>query len=209
MAVPDAVFLDRDGTINVKLPEGSYVYSPRQLRLLPRAGEAVRTLNEAGVLVLVVTNQRGVALGKMSLSDVLEVHAALASRLRRFGAKVDKFYICPHADDSCGCRKPAPGLFFQARSDYPGLDLKRSVMIGDRESDVEAGLAAGVRAIRLGPKGTKTMASQVSADLSSAVAGLIGPTPERSEARRKNRTAAGCSQSQSGQVSERLILAPS
>jgi D-glycero-D-manno-heptose 1,7-bisphosphate phosphatase len=208
MAVPDAVFLDRDGTINVKLPEGSYVYSPRQLRLLPRAGEAVRALNEAGILVLVVTNQRGVALGKMSLSDVHEVHAALARRLRRFGAKVDEFYICPHADESCGCRKPAPGLFFQASRDYPGLDLRLSVMIGDRESDVEAAMAAGVRAIRLGPKGTKTVASQLYPDLASAVADVIGSTPERSEVRTKKRTAAGGSLSRPCQVSERLILAP-
>ena len=96
------------------------MYSPRQLRLLPGAGEAVRALNEAGVLVLVVTNQRGVALGRMSLSDVHDVHGALAARLRRFGAKVDEFYICPHADESCGCRKPGPGLFFQATRDYPG-----------------------------------------------------------------------------------------
>jgi D-glycero-D-manno-heptose 1,7-bisphosphate phosphatase len=208
MAVPDAVFLDRDGTINVKLPEGSYVHSPRQLRLLPRAGEAVRALNEAGVLVLVVTNQRGVALGRMSLSDVHEVHVALAGRLRRFGAKVDEFYICPHADDSCGCRKPAPGMFFQASRDYPGLDLRLSVMIGDRESDVEAAMAAGVRAIRLGPKSTETVARELYPDLSSAVAGIIGPAPEGSEVGRKKHTAAGGSRSQPGQVSEKLILAP-
>ncbi len=207
MAVLDAVFLDRDGTINIKPPEGSYVYSPRQLRLLPGAGKAVRALNEAGVLVLVVTNQRGVALGRMSLSDVHDVHGALAARLRRFGAKVDEFYICPHADESCGCRKPGPGLFFQATRDYPALDLTLSVMIGDRESDVEAGIAAGVRAIRLGPEGTQTVAGQVYPDLSSAVAALIGSTPERSEDRRKKRTAAGGSLSQPCQVSERLILA--
>jgi D-glycero-D-manno-heptose 1,7-bisphosphate phosphatase len=208
MAVPDAVFLDRDGTINVKLPEGSYVYSPRQLRLLPRAGEAVRALNEAGVLVLVVTNQRGVALGRMSLSDVHEVHAALARRLRRFGAKVDEFYICPHADESCGCRKPAPGLFFQANHDHPGVSLERTVMIGDRESDVEGAIAAGVRAIRLGPKGTKTAASQLYRNLWAAVTAVVGSKPERSEDRGIRRTAAGRSLSQPCRVSERLILAP-
>ena len=208
MALPDAVFLDRDGTINVKLPEGSYVHSSRQLRLLPGVAKAVRALNEAGVLVLVVTNQRGVALGRMSLSDVHDVHRALAGRLHRYGARVDQFYICPHADESCGCRKPGPGLFFQAGHDYPGLDLTRSVMIGDRESDVEAGVAAGARAIRLGPRGTKTIAGQLYPDLSSAVFGLVGPQPEQPEVRRKNPTAAGGSLSQPCQVSEKLILAP-
>ena len=89
MSPLDAVFLDRDGTINVKAPEGSYICSPAQLRLLPHAGEAVRALNDAGIPVLVVTNQQGVASGRMSLADVHHVHEALLVRLRRFGAKID------------------------------------------------------------------------------------------------------------------------
>jgi D-glycero-D-manno-heptose 1,7-bisphosphate phosphatase len=172
----DAVFLDRDGTINVKPPDGLYICSPLQLRLLPGAGNAIRALNDAGVLVLVVTNQRGVASSKMTLTDVHEVHQALATRLRRFGARVDGFYICPHADQSCDCRKPAPGLLFQARQDHPGLRLERTVMIGDSESDVEAAAAAGARAIRLGPDGTTSKASQVFPDLASAVMTLTRVT---------------------------------
>ena len=125
------MFLDRDGTINVKAPEGSYVCSPAQLRLLPHAGKAVRALNDAGIPVLVVTNQQGVASGRMSLADVHHVHKALEDRLRRFGAKLDGFYVCPHANGTCGCRKPAPGLFFQARREHPGLRFDHTVMIGD------------------------------------------------------------------------------
>jgi D-glycero-D-manno-heptose 1,7-bisphosphate phosphatase len=180
----DAVFLDRDGTINVKAPEGSYICSPSQLRLLPRAGRAVRALNDAGILVLVVTNQRGVASRMMSLDDVHDVNNALSGRLRRFGARLDGFYVCPHANDSCNCRKPAPGLLFQARRDHPGLRLERTVMIGDSEVDVEAANAAGACAIRLGPEGTESAANQVYRDLSSAVGALVGSIDERPSADR-------------------------
>jgi D-glycero-D-manno-heptose 1,7-bisphosphate phosphatase len=171
----DAVFLDRDGTINVKPPEESYVCSPSQLRLLPGAGEAIRALNDAGLLVLVVTNQRGVASQKMSLSDVHEVHRALAADLGRFGARVDGFYICPHADGTCGCRKPEPGLLLQASRDHPGLRLERTVLIGDSETDVKAAAAVGASAVRLAPKGTESAASCLFADLASAVSALLAP----------------------------------
>jgi D-glycero-D-manno-heptose 1,7-bisphosphate phosphatase len=179
MGAFDAVFLDRDGTINVKAPEGSYVCTPSQLRLLPRAGSAIRTLNEAGILVLVVTNQRGVASQLLSLDDVHEVHRALTARLRRFGARVDEFYVCPHADGSCTCRKPAPGLLFQASRERPGLRLERTVMIGDSETDVAAANAVGACAIRLGPEGTRSAASHIYRDLWSAVGALVGSIDER------------------------------
>jgi len=179
MGAFDAVFLDRDGTINVKAPDGSYVCTPSQLRLLPRAGSAIRTLNEAGILVLVVTNQRGVASRMLSLDDVHEVHRALTARLRRFGARVDRFYVCPHSAGSCGCRKPAPGLLFQASCDHPDLRLERTVMIGDSETDVAAANAAGACAIRLGPEGTESAARHVYHDLSSAVGALVGSMDER------------------------------
>ena len=165
----DAVFLDRDGTINVKPPPGSYVTSPSELRLLPGAGRAVRGLNQTGALVLVVTNQRGVALGKMALSDVHAVNEALSARLRRVGATVDGFYVCPHDRGTCQCRKPAPGLLLQAAGDYGRVRLERSVMVGDSETDVEAALAAGAKAIRLGPVGTESAASSVCTDIASAV----------------------------------------
>lgn len=170
----DTVFLDRDGTINAKAPEGSYVVTPAQLHLLPGAGDAIRALNKAGARVLVVTNQRGVALKKMSLRDVDDVHRALAERLERFGARIDGFYICPHDHQSCACRKPQPGLLLQASREHGGFRLDRAVMIGDSESDVEAAMAAGARAVRLGPAGTRSAASEVFPDLASAVKALIG-----------------------------------
>ena len=111
-------------------------------------------------MVLVVTNQRGVASQTLSLDDVHEVHSALTARLRRFGARVDGFYVCPHANGSCRCRKPAPGLLYQAGHDHPDLRLERTVMIGDSETDVAAAHAVGACAIRLGPDG-QSAASQV------------------------------------------------
>jgi len=170
----DAVFLDRDGTLNEKAPEGCYIASPGDLRLLPGVAEAVRRLNDAGALVVIVTNQRGVALGEVTLEEVAGVHDALQEHLSRSGAQVDRFYVCPHDEASCSCRKPAPGLLLQAAADHPFLRLEHTVMIGDSEGDVEAGLAVGARAIKLGPPGTRTRADALFADLPSAVAALVG-----------------------------------
>jgi D-glycero-D-manno-heptose 1,7-bisphosphate phosphatase len=172
----DAVFLDRDGTINVKPPPGRYVASPSELRLLPGAGKAVRELNQSGALVLVVTNQRGVALGQMALSDVHAVNDLLVQRLARMGARVDGFYICPHDNGVCQCRKPAPGLLLRASRDYPQVQLACSIMIGDSESDVEAAVAGGATAVRLGPPGTESAATRVCPNLPSAVTEVIGST---------------------------------
>jgi D-glycero-D-manno-heptose 1,7-bisphosphate phosphatase len=169
----DAVFLDRDGTINAKAPEGCYITSPRALRLLPGAGAAVRRLNDARVPVLVVTNQRGVALGRMTLEQVAQVNDALQLRLSRIGAMVDGFYVCPHQAGACACRKPLPGLLLQASRDFPERRLPNCVIIGDSEVDVEAGLAAGCAAIRLGPPGTASIAGVLCPDLAAAVDVLL------------------------------------
>ena len=146
-----AAFLDRDGTINAKAPEGEYVTSPDQVTLLPGAARAVRALNDAGVVTVVVTNQRGIALGRMSERDLHAVHERLAVLLdEEAGAHLDKILHCPHDEGVCDCRKPGIGLLRRAAVELPGLSLENSVMIGDSESDVEAGRAAGMRTIRLG-----------------------------------------------------------
>ena len=168
-----AVFLDRDGTLNVKAPEGSYITSPHQLRLLRGVGIAVRRLNELRLPVFVVTNQRGVALRKMTLEDVGRVNDTVQRRLRRFSAHVDGFYVCPHDDGVCDCRKPAPGMLWRVRQDHPQVQLHRSVIIGDSEADVEAGLAASAHAIRLGLPGTTTQAAAIFPDLLASVEALI------------------------------------
>ena len=137
-------FLDRDGTINVKAPEGDYVTSPEQSVFLPGAEQAVRLLDAAGWLVVVVTNQRGVALGRMTLDEVGRVNACLAH------LPIAGVYVCPHERDTCDCRKPGTGLFVQARAEFPEIDFARSVVIGDSESDMLAGEAIGARTFLVG-----------------------------------------------------------
>ncbi len=141
-----AVLLDRDGTVNVKAPEGSYVTAPGQLALLPGAGAAVRRLRAAGVPVFVVTNQRGVARGLMSRDDLDAVHARLLSLL---DTGIDGIYACVHEAGACDCRKPLPGLLHRVAREHPGVDLRRSAMVGDAASDVAAGAAAGCTTVRL------------------------------------------------------------
>ena len=139
-----AAFLDRDGTINVKAPEGEYVASPAEFEFLPGVERAIRLLAENGWRVIVVSNQRGVALGRMSTADVEAVNARMAH------LPVDGIFVCPHDRGVCDCRKPRTGLFLQAQERFPGIDFERSVMIGDADSDMAAGDAIGARTFRVG-----------------------------------------------------------
>jgi D-glycero-D-manno-heptose 1,7-bisphosphate phosphatase len=137
-----AVFVDRDGTLT---DEVGYVNHPSRLRLLPRAAAAIRRLNDAGVPVVVVTNQSGIAKGYFS-PDVLDtVHALLREQLREHGARLDGLYVCTHHPSEgeppfraeCDCRKPKPGLLTRAARDLD-LDLSASWVVGDKPSDLAA-----------------------------------------------------------------------
>jgi D-glycero-D-manno-heptose 1,7-bisphosphate phosphatase len=148
---PGVAFLDRDGTINEKAPEGEYVERPDEVRLLPGAAQAIRRLNDAGISVIVVTNQRGIALGRMTAGDLAAVHDTLAGKLEEAaGARIDAFFFCPHDEGECDCRKPQTGLFRQASDRYPWIDFASSVMIGDSRSDTEAGQTLGMATFQLG-----------------------------------------------------------
>ena len=138
------VFLDRDGVLNYRIPGDTYVTRPEQLEVLPHAAEAVRTLRERGYTIVVITNQRGVARGFMSEQQVAQVHAKLRDVLGAEGAALDGIYYCPHdRDDGCPCRKPRPGMLLQAAEEL-GLDLTRSVLVGDNVTDLQAAEAAGI-----------------------------------------------------------------
>lgn len=138
-----AVFLDRDGVLNVYLP-GDYVKRPDELRLLPGAAAAVRALNEAGLPVFVISNQQGVAKGLMSPDDLDRVDAALHARLAAEGGQIEKSYYCPHGvAEACSCRKPQAGLILQAAEEHR-IDIARSFFVGDTETDAQAARAAGV-----------------------------------------------------------------
>ena len=129
------------------MPEGEYVTGWEHFHLLPGVAEAIGRLNRAGLLVLVVTNQRGVALGLYSVTDVEHIHARLQAELAALGARVDGFYYCPHDKKDCDCRKPLPGLFLQARAQFPEIEAETSVMVGDSLSDIEFGRNVGMRTI--------------------------------------------------------------
>ena len=148
---PGVAFLDRDGTINRKAPAGDYIKRPEEVLLLPGAAEAIRRLNDAGIAAIVVSNQRGIALGRMTERDLEEVNAEVCRQLEVVaGARIDAFFHCPHDIGECDCRKPEAGMFRQALERFRWIELTRSVMIGDSDSDVEAGRALGIRTVRLG-----------------------------------------------------------
>jgi D-glycero-D-manno-heptose 1,7-bisphosphate phosphatase len=162
------VFLDRDGTVNVKASEGEYITAPGRLVLLPGAADAVRRLNDAGLRVVLVSNQRGVGRRLMTPAELDAVQDRLQAMLAGAGARLDAAYHCPHLG-GCRCRKPLPGLLLRAAAEMPGLRLDSAVTVGDAESDVAAGRAAGTATVRLGPPGTPTTADKLSADLPEAV----------------------------------------
>jgi D,D-heptose 1,7-bisphosphate phosphatase len=154
---PRAVFLDRDGTINV---EDGFIRDPNRIRLLPGAAKAIAMLNASRLLTICVTNQPVVARGEVSLDGLEAIHARLDALLGREGAYLDDLLFCPHHPDSgfegeiaeykkdCDCRKPKPGLLLRAAERY-NIDLSRSYMIGDRTSDIAAGQSAGAKTIGL------------------------------------------------------------
>jgi D,D-heptose 1,7-bisphosphate phosphatase len=148
-----AVFLDRDGTIN---KYKGYITSPRQLELIDGASDAIKMINRSGYLAVVVTNQPSIAMGRMSFSVLEEIHAKLDTLLGEDGAYLDAIYFCPHHPDAgfsgeiqslkikCDCRKPSDGLLRKAAEDF-NIDLSKSFMVGDSESDILAGQSAGCK----------------------------------------------------------------
>lgn len=146
-----AVFLDRDGTINI---EKDYLYRIEDFEFIPGAAEAIRRLNQAGLLTIVVSNQSGVARGYFTLAQVEELHRHIHQELKKHGAWIDAFYICPHHPTEgngeftreCSCRKGEPGMLLQAADDL-GINLSASYMVGDKIADIEAGHNAGCRSL--------------------------------------------------------------
>lgn len=147
------IFLDRDGVINRSPAVGKYVTSWHEFEFLPGAVEAIRLLNESGFLVIVVTNQRGVALKEMHEEMLNNIHNRMVEEVLKSGARVDAIYYCPHHEDSCACRKPKTGLFMRAKADFPSVVFEDAFVIGDSSRDLEAGRKLGARVIRIGPPG--------------------------------------------------------
>ena len=142
-----AAFLDRDGVINRKPPEGQYVTRWEELQFLPGVPEAIILLTEAGYEVFVVTNQRGVAKGLLTRDELESIHQRMCQELAGAGAVITKVYYCPHEKEPpCSCRKPAPGMLLTAARDHE-IDLSSSWMIGDSDIDIDAGRNAGCKTV--------------------------------------------------------------
>jgi len=145
-------FLDRDGVLN---RDHGYVHKREDFEWLPGAREAVKRLNDTGHLVIVVSNQAGIARGLYAPADVERLHCWINAELAKAGAHIDAFYYCPHHPTegkgdyrrTCDCRKPAPGMLLQAMRDWP-VNAAASFMVGDKEIDMQAAAAAGVRGVR-------------------------------------------------------------
>jgi D-glycero-D-manno-heptose 1,7-bisphosphate phosphatase len=146
-----AVFLDRDGTI---ITETGYLNHPDQVELIPRAGAAVKLLNEAGFKVIVITNQAGIAKGLVPENMLPAIHDKLAQLLQQKGAAIDGFYYCPHHPEgtveqykiSCDCRKPLPGMLLRAAREF-SITIADSYVIGDKSCDIELARNAGAKAV--------------------------------------------------------------
>jgi len=139
-----SVFVDRDGVLNEKMPEGCYITCWSEFKLLPGVTEAIGRLNHAGLRVIVVSNQRGIALGLYTAEDVCAIQTEFQNMLEQSRAHIDGFYFCPHDKGQCNCRKPLPGLFEMAVADFPGITGESSVLIGDSLSDIEFGKNLGM-----------------------------------------------------------------
>ena len=144
-----AAFLDRDGVINRAASDGKYIIRWEEMFFLPGVAEAIRLLNTSGFLVIVVTNQRCVAKGLITIEDLILLHQKMRGELAAVGAMIDRVYFCPHdMEPPCSCRKPAPGMLLEAARDRD-ITLYESWMIGDSTSDIEAGRSAGCKTARV------------------------------------------------------------
>ena len=163
-----AVFLDRDGTLNTRPPSHSYVSSPDEFAWLDGAAEGVALLARAGYAPAVVSNQRGIARGLVEERVLRQIEVRIQDELAARDCRIEAFRNCPHdLDDQCACRKPAPGLLLELARELD-LDLGRSWVIGDSESDVLAGEAAGCKTVLLGAPPSSCRPDRVAGSLLEA-----------------------------------------
>ena len=168
------VFLDRDGVTNRKLPEGQFVRSWRDFEFLHGVESAIAALNQSGRHIIVISNQRGIALGLYTRADVETLHMKLREHLAGHDAHIDAFYYCPHDRNQCDCRKPKTGLFEQVFRDFPGASAQNSIVIGDSITDIQAARTLGLLAIFIqGDPKTQKPGAEKAAALADAVANSL------------------------------------
>ena len=179
---------DRDGVVNEKMPEGQYVTCREEFHLLPGVAEAISCLNGMGIRVILVSNQRGIALGLYSAAEVDSMHAWLQAVLEKQSARLDGIYYCPHDKGECNCRKPMPGMFEEAVRDFPDIDAYSSMIIGDSLSDIEFGRGLGMLCVLIegdparrkpGTEKARGLADFTCASLAEAVDLLVDARAEK------------------------------
>jgi D-glycero-D-manno-heptose 1,7-bisphosphate phosphatase len=151
-------FLDRDGVIN-RAPQGDYVKSWEEFEFLPGVFDALRALKQHGFRLIVVTNQRGVSLGRPPESGLRAIHDRMEAELRKAGAGLDAIYYCPHGYDACNCRKPETELFLQAQRDFPDIRFADSFVIGDSITDMEAAARLYCKRVLIGAESSPILAA--------------------------------------------------
>ncbi|MDD2237181.1 MAG: HAD family hydrolase [Kiritimatiellae bacterium] len=172
------IFFDRDGIIN-QSPGPGYVERVEDFHLLPDFPQALRIAQSRGYRAVVVTNQRGVALGLVHPRTLEAIHLHMHSLLAQEGLKLDGVYVCPHDRGECTCRKPMPGMLLRAAEEL-NLALAHSWMIGDHETDITAGRVAGCRTIRVGDLSVPSEADERVSDMSGLPALLEALLPRQS-----------------------------
>ncbi|WP_058304312.1 D-glycero-alpha-D-manno-heptose-1,7-bisphosphate 7-phosphatase [Gorillibacterium timonense] len=168
-----AVFLDRDGVINeCQTDRVRHVNHPHQLFLFPGVPEAIKALNDAGYLVFVVTNQGGIGFGFMKEASLHAIHERMTKLLLEKGAILTDIAYCPHRPKAgCECRKPKPGMLKRLAEKH-AIDMSASIMVGDRDTDIMAGRAAGCKTVRIGAPDLD--ADHSAPSLAEAVPWLLG-----------------------------------
>ena len=172
------VFLDRDGVLN-RGPGGAFVTSWEQFEILPGVEEAIARLNRSARKAIVITNQRGIALGLHSEADLHAMHDRFRKHLAGHAAHLDAIYYCPHDDGQCNCRKPLIGMFEQAFHDFPGAAAGNSVMVGDSLADMEAAARLGMRSVFIADPAAPRPDADRAASLATASAASLLDFVER------------------------------
>ena len=150
------LFLDRDGVINVRIVDG-YVTKIDEFEFLPNVLDAFKIFNEKVARIIIVTNQQGVGKGIMKNEDVENVHLYMIQQVTNNGGRIDKVYFCPQLKSVAdNYRKPNPQMAYFAKNEFPDIDLEKSVMIGDMDSDIEFGKNAGMKTVFVGDNELKT-----------------------------------------------------
>ena len=145
----DTLFLDRDGVINQKL-EGRYVTNFNEFVFVKNSDLAIRKLHKIFKRILIVTNQQGIGKGIMTEDDLNLLHLQMQRKLNPDFDLIDKIYFCPCLEgDSCNCRKPKTGMLEEAKLDFPEIIIKNSFLIGDSDSDIEAGNQFGLKTVKV------------------------------------------------------------